>query len=72
MAVFGWCLAGQHSQCKREFQEWHMAPNKKRGEPPFKIVLGDEFVRCECLTRSCACYVKPADRTKVSRRRRKS
>lgn len=71
MAVFGWCQTNQHGICKREYQKWVMVPNRKRGQPPNKIEYLDEWVRCECLKRSCACYVKPADREKKKARRRK-
>lgn len=71
MRVFSWCLTNQHDLCKREYQRWVMVPNRKRGEPPNKIEWLDEWVHCECRKRSCPCYVKPADRVKKKKPRRR-
>lgn len=72
MSVFDWCLTGKHDECHRKYQRFIIEPNRKRGEPPTKVVLLDEWVYCGCLKRGCECYVKPADRPKTKKTRRKS
>lgn len=71
MTVFGWCQSGQHNKCKQTFQAFVIVPNRKRGEPSTKIEWLDKWVTCSCLVRRCPCYIKPADRVKTRKPRRK-
>jgi hypothetical protein len=66
MTIFGWCNDGKHSECIRTYQRLSIDPKSN------KVVLLDEWRKCECPKRGCKCYVKPADRTKKRKKRKKN
>lgn len=59
----GWCSAGQHDLCPREYDLMYI-------DPKGKVVYTGEKRICQCDKRGCPCFVKKTDR-KTTKRRRK-
>lgn len=64
MAIFSWCLENRHKACKSEFEQFYI-------DTKGKVVETGVTIKCECKKRGCPCYVKPADRPKKTKTRRK-
>lgn len=68
MSMMGWCSAGDHENCKREYERFYF--ETRRGKSI--IVWTGEMVYCECIKRGCKCHVPAKDRkTTATGRKRK-
>lgn len=59
--MLGWCSAGQHDKCIREYERFYVDPHGK-------IVYTGQTVKCQCSTRTCKCYVAGTKKNKRKRR----